>query len=96
MDRTKTKGISFAPQYEREYNYVMEIKNASKYICELIKKDLDFKKNKTINNDSHNMWEHLFIVLIKWFQMGVISHLAECDFTAFARCATLLAYDFIF
>ena len=55
MDRTKTKGISFAPQYEREYNYVMEINNASKYICELIKKDLDFKKNKTINNDSHNM-----------------------------------------
>lgn len=55
MDRTKTKGISFSPQYEREYNYVMEIKNASKYICELIKKDLDFKKNKTINNDSHNM-----------------------------------------
>lgn len=55
MNKTKTKGFSFAPQYEREYNYVMEIKNASKYICELIKKDLDFKKNKTINNDSHNM-----------------------------------------
>lgn len=55
MNKTKTKGFSFAPQYEREYNYVMEIKNASKYICELIKKDLDSKKNKTINNDSHNI-----------------------------------------
>lgn len=55
MNKTKTKGFSFAPQYEREYNYVMEIKNASKYICELIKKDLDSKKNKTINIDSHNI-----------------------------------------
>lgn len=57
MDKAKVKGISFAPKYKREYTYVMGIKDASKYICELIKNDLDEQKNKTINKDSPDLWE---------------------------------------
>lgn len=55
MKKAKTKGFSFTEKYEREYNYVMSIKDASKYVCELIKKDLDNKKNKTICNDSQDL-----------------------------------------
>lgn len=57
MDKAKVKGISFAPKYKREYTYVMGIKDASKYICELIKNDLDEQKNKTTNKDSPDLWE---------------------------------------
>ena len=46
MDRAKTKGVSFSSKYKREYIYIMKIKDASKYICELIKKDLDENKEK--------------------------------------------------
>lgn len=46
MRKAKTKGISFSTNYEREYAYIMKIKDASKYICELIKKDLDEHKEK--------------------------------------------------
>lgn len=51
MGKSKTKGISFSKDYEKEYEYVMKIKDASKYICELIKTDLK-KKNKTTEYDS--------------------------------------------
>ena len=40
----KIKGISFSQEYEEEYEYVMGIKGASAYICELIRKDLNSKK----------------------------------------------------
>lgn len=46
MRKAKTKGISFSPNYVREYTYIMKIKDASKYICELIKNDLDEHKEK--------------------------------------------------
>lgn len=46
MNKAKTKGVSFSPKYEREYTYIMKIKDASKYICELIKKDLDEHEEK--------------------------------------------------
>lgn len=49
--KTKTKGVSFSKEYEFEYRYVTKIKDASKYICELIRKDI-MQKNKTTNNDS--------------------------------------------
>lgn len=52
MDKAKSKGISFSKRYQKEYEYVMSIKDASKYICELIRKDLERQKNKTIGNDS--------------------------------------------
>lgn len=53
MTKAKVKGISFSEDYKEEYDYVMSIKGASKYICELIRKDLR-QKNKTINKkDSH-------------------------------------------
>lgn len=42
----KVKSISFVEKYEREYQYLMKIKNASQYVCELIKKDLDKKENQ--------------------------------------------------
>lgn len=53
MDKAKSKGISFSKDYKKEYEYVMGIKGASRYICELIRKDLEGQKNKTIANDSH-------------------------------------------
>lgn len=49
MTKSKIKGISFSKEYLKEYEYVMSIKDASKYICELIRIDLD-KKNRTIDN----------------------------------------------
>lgn len=51
MGKSKTKGISFSKDYEKEYEYVMKIKDASKYICELIRADLR-QKNKTTETDS--------------------------------------------
>lgn len=41
--KAKTKTISFTEKYKREYNYISSIRNASEYVCELIKKDLDSK-----------------------------------------------------
>lgn len=51
MSKSRIKGISFSKEYQAEYEYVMKIKDASKYICELIRKDL-LQKNKTIGKDS--------------------------------------------
>ena len=43
--KPKVKSLSFTKKYEREFQYLMKIKNASQYVCELIKKDLDKKEN---------------------------------------------------
>lgn len=47
----KIKGISFSNEYQTEYQYIMSIKDASKYVCTLIRRDLE-QKNKTIKKDS--------------------------------------------
>lgn len=46
MARTKNiKSISFTDEYKEEYEYVMSIKNASKYVCELIRNDMKSKED---------------------------------------------------
>ena len=45
-NKAKIKGLSFTKEYRREYEYLMKIKNASKYVCELIRRDLNLKEYK--------------------------------------------------
>ena len=39
------KSISFTDEYKREYEYIVTLPNASRYICELIRSDLDSKRS---------------------------------------------------
>lgn len=46
MGRVKNiKSISFTDEYKDEYEYVMNMKNASRYICELIRNDMRSKES---------------------------------------------------
>lgn len=42
---TKVKSISFTEEYMKEYKYFEGKANKSRYICELIRKDMDNSRN---------------------------------------------------
>lgn len=45
MRTSKTKTFSFREEYFPELDYLNSIKNASEYICELVRRDLSDKNN---------------------------------------------------
>jgi hypothetical protein len=44
-DKNLTKTISFPSEYEKEYQYLVKQDNASRYVCKLIREDMEGKKN---------------------------------------------------
>lgn len=54
---TVVKSFSFTSQYEKELEYFLSIPNKSKYICDLIRKDMEGSQNKVIVKDIEKMIE---------------------------------------
>ena len=50
-----SKSISFTREYEREFNYFMTQANKSKYVCELIRKDLEGGGRGLTKEDIENL-----------------------------------------
>lgn len=69
MGKIKVKSISFTEEYLKEYDFIQKMGNASRYICELIRKDrVGIKENNQVqivnnvlssNNDLGNLLEDL-------------------------------------
>lgn len=45
MTQSRTRSISFTSEYEKEYEYFLSIPNRSKYVCELIRRDMETKNS---------------------------------------------------
>lgn len=64
---TDTKTFSFKEEYKKEYLYVCELRNASEYICNLIREDLKKRKPFTpeeISSELDKLADELHSIII--------------------------------